>query len=258
MIRRLAMKIVPRVALACALVSVLSFALSSQTVPSQANVPHVPVVSDGYGVTNIAGQPFSADLEVDRTQTLADGSHVHNVQHMKVYRDGEGRMRREMYTRQGPYQQGPEELSSITITDTPANAQYSLLPQTLTARRSVLFAPHNLEPALPRPVTSQIPQPSPLAPKHASESLGTQTIEGIVAEGHRNTTTWPVNSQGNDAPMVSVIEQWQSAEMGLEVLLKINDPRTGETVHRFTNIMRSEPDPSLFQVPADYTIKDSQ
>jgi hypothetical protein len=44
--------------------------------------------------------------------------------------------------------------------------------------------------------------------------------------------------------------------MGLEVLQKISDPRSGETVHRFTNIVSGEPDPSLFRVPADYTIKD--
>jgi hypothetical protein len=30
----------------------------------------------------------------------------------------------------------------------------------------------------------------------------------------------------------------------------------GETTYRLTNIDRSEPDPSLFQVPADYTVKE--
>ena len=157
---------------------------------------------------------------------------------------------------QGPYQQGPEEVSTVTIADTTANLQYSLQPRNLTARRSVIFTPHNPAPAVPRPATSPIPQPSPLSPKTVFESLGTQTIEGIVTEGNRVTTTWPVNSQGNDAVFVTVGEGWRSEEMGLEVLQKISDPRSGETVHRVTNIVRGEPDPSLFRVPADYTIKD--
>jgi hypothetical protein len=34
-----------------------------------------------------------------------------------------------------------------------------------------------------------------------------------------------------------------------------SDPRSGEIVYRLTNINRTEPDHSLFEVPANYTIK---
>jgi hypothetical protein len=40
-------------------------------------------------------------------------------------------------------------------------------------------------------------------------------------------------------------------------MTKHSDPRFGETVYRLTNISRTEPDASLFQVPADYKIKDA-
>lgn len=252
------MKIIFKAALGCALVPLLGAALYSQTAQSQTNLPHIRRTTDAYGVSNITGQPFSADLEIDRTQTLADGSHIHNVQHLKYYRDGEGRIRRETYLRQGPYQQGPEGVSSVTITDTPANIQYSLLPQNLTARRSVIFTPSDQAPAFPHAMVSPNPEPSPLIPKSVFESLGMRTIEGIVAEGNRVTTTWPINSQGNDAVFVTASEGWRSEEVGLKVLDKLSDPRTGERVQRFTNIVRSEPDPSLFHVPPDYTIKDQQ
>jgi len=33
-----------------------------------------------------------------------------------------------------------------------------------------------------------------------------------------------------------------------------SDPRTGETTYRLRNILRAEPDPSLFTVPADYQV----
>jgi hypothetical protein len=41
------------------------------------------------------------------------------------------------------------------------------------------------------------------------------------------------------------------------VLSKRSDPRSGETVTRYTNINRAEPAHSLFEVPADYKVADS-
>jgi hypothetical protein len=38
---------------------------------------------------------------------------------------------------------------------------------------------------------------------------------------------------------------------------KHSDPRMGETVYKLTNVNRSEPMRSLFEIPADYTISDS-
>jgi len=40
------------------------------------------------------------------------------------------------------------------------------------------------------------------------------------------------------------------------VLSKNNDPFMGESVYRLTNISRNEPARSLFEIPADYKIKD--
>jgi len=34
-----------------------------------------------------------------------------------------------------------------------------------------------------------------------------------------------------------------------------SDPRSGETIYRLANIVRAEPDRSLFVVPPDYTVK---
>jgi hypothetical protein len=34
-----------------------------------------------------------------------------------------------------------------------------------------------------------------------------------------------------------------------------SDPRSGRSTYRLLNIRRLDPDPSLFQVPADYTIQ---
>jgi hypothetical protein len=34
----------------------------------------------------------------------------------------------------------------------------------------------------------------------------------------------------------------------------LNDPRAGHSTYRLLHITRGEPDPALFQVPADYTL----
>jgi hypothetical protein len=86
------------------------------------------------------------------------------------------------------------------------------------------------------------------------ESLGAQSIEGVMAEGTRVTLTIPAGKIGNERPIVTVNERWYSQELQTVVLTKNSDPRMGETTYRLTNINRSEPDPSLFQVPADYTV----
>lgn len=93
-------------------------------------------------------------------------------------------------------------------------------------------------------------------PGVSTESLGSQVIEGVNAEGQKTTTTLPIGMMGNDRPLVRVMESWFSPELRITVLTKNSDPRMGESVTQLRNIDRSEPDPALFRVPADYQIVD--
>ena len=88
-----------------------------------------------------------------------------------------------------------------------------------------------------------------------TESLGTQTIEGVSAEGTRTTRTIPAGEIGNERPLEITSEVWTSPDLQMVVLSKRNDPRIGETVYKLTNIQRADPDPSLFQVPSGFTTK---
>jgi hypothetical protein len=83
-------------------------------------------------------------------------------------------------------------------------------------------------------------------------------MEGLMVEGFRTTTTWPLGAQGNDRPIVATHESWASEDLKTDVLTKISDPRFGETTFKLTKIERTEPDPALFQVPPDYTIVDEK
>ena len=89
-----------------------------------------------------------------------------------------------------------------------------------------------------------------------TEQLGKQMIEGVEAEGTRETFTIPAGEIGNELPINIVTESWYSPELQVTVMRKHTDPRNGEMTYRLTNIKRTEPDHSLFEVPSDYTIKE--
>jgi hypothetical protein len=88
-----------------------------------------------------------------------------------------------------------------------------------------------------------------------TEELGSRTIEGILAEGKRTIRTIPAGEIGNEFDIEIVTETWFSEELGVIVLKEHKDPRFGETVYRLTEITLEEPDPSLFDIPANFEIK---
>jgi hypothetical protein len=91
-----------------------------------------------------------------------------------------------------------------------------------------------------------------------TESLGRQTIEGVVADGVRNTLTIPAGQMGNELPLHIVHERWYSQELQAVVLEKQTDPRRGETVMRYTNVSRADPPRSMFEVPSDFKVTEGR
>jgi hypothetical protein len=89
-----------------------------------------------------------------------------------------------------------------------------------------------------------------------SEDLGSQTMEGVIVSGVRTTHTIPAGQIGNDRPITIVTEVWTSPDLKTVVYSKRSDPRMGEQTFHLTNIVRTEPNPSLFTVPADFKIVD--
>jgi hypothetical protein len=83
------------------------------------------------------------------------------------------------------------------------------------------------------------------------EPIGKKNIEGVIAEGTRNVETIETGEIGNDRPIQIVNEQWYSDELGMMVMSKHTDPRSGDESFRVTNIRRGDPASYLFQPPAD-------
>jgi YD repeat-containing protein len=89
------------------------------------------------------------------------------------------------------------------------------------------------------------------------EELAPRQVEGVQATGKRTTRTIPAGAIGNERPIVIVSEEWQSSELQVLVLTTTSDPRVGESVYKLQNINRAEPAPSLFEVPSDFTVKET-
>jgi len=137
----------------------------------------------------------------------------------------------------------------IFISDPIAGFTHTLNPDTQEARQ-MPFRTHAGEWR-----GAEKDQQKPENPNVKTESLGTQVIGGVTAQGTRITRTIPAGQVGNQAPIVMTIERWYSPELQTEVMSKRVDPQFGETIFQLKNIVRAEPDASLFQVPPNYTIK---
>jgi len=113
-------------------------------------------------------------------------------------------------------------------------------------------------PTKPKPARAPEETPRSSVPKSVNgkktEELGKRVVEGVEAEGTRTTTTIPAGEIGNTLPIYVIDESWYSRELQVPVMTRHHDPRSGDNVFRLTNINRTEPPRSLFELPADYTI----
>jgi hypothetical protein len=97
------------------------------------------VASESFGGKVVKGAPYSGEAVTETIQTLSDGNRIINRITSSVYRDGEGRTRREQ-TLKGLIFGGTEEpLQTIFINDPVLGVTYALDSRSHIARKSVPF-----------------------------------------------------------------------------------------------------------------------
>lgn len=236
----------------------------------------------------IINSPFSADVIVTSDKVLPSGEHLYREKHGKAYRDSQGRRRVEADAAGGSASE-PKALL-VYITDPVAGRNIRLDSCSMTAQV------YTRQPAPNRPTASAVqPQgpsveaassiassatpvpPDPSAtgagprntpadgavPKKSatSEELGTTETEGLTVSGTKTALTahGPVegNGQSNKAATTTNVE-WEARDMGIVVLREVDDPELGHSITKLANIIRTEPDASLFQIPSGYKVIDSQ
>lgn len=92
----------------------------------------------------------------------------------------------------------------------------------------------------------------------APEDLGTNQIEGFTVMGTRSTHIVEAGVMGNDKPIATTNERWFSTDLKTDLVNISESPDSGKHVRKLMNIRTGEPDPLLFQVPADFTVKETQ
>ena len=224
------------------------------------------------------GAPYSAEAATETVQVLADGNRIARKSLVRIFRDSDGRTRRENLTSDGL------RVEAVAIVDPVAGTSVMLDPATKRVfaqgggrgglrrtRDLVVLGDKLAEEEAKRRAEIAVQGPPPLPPpappmtgvlrrsgpgvrnEHINrEDLGQRTIEGVTARGTRTTTVIPAGTIGNDQPIRIVSEEWFSPDLQVLLLTKHSDPRSGDTTYTLSGIIRAEPDRSLFDVPADY------
>ncbi len=215
----------------------------------------------------VKNAPYAAESVTETIQQLSDGNRIVQRQTSKLYRDIQGRERRE--------ESAP--MAAIFISDPISGESYTLHPDTMTAEKGPFRAVGNFTVKTAQPTVIHtstnndgknfffvsagqvlISRNAEQLPKPREESLGTQIIEGVEAEGTRTTITIPAGSIGNERDINIIDERWFSPDLQMTVMTRHADPRSGKTTYKLTNLQRTEQVRSLFEVPTSYTLNEGR
>jgi hypothetical protein len=219
----------------------------------------------GHAGHNVKGAPYSAKAASETLQTLADGTTIHRTTQSALYRDSQGRSRREVtLSGFGPLAASGKTHTLVTIADPVAGAHFVVDDEHKVVHK-MSFQTHGgnasgamAAGAFPQKLKTRM-QAEEASGTLKKESSSTQvTINGVSvsAEYTRITRTIQKGEIGNDKPIQVVSERWYSPELQIVVKSVRSDPRFGTTTYTVTNIQKTEPDASLFTIPAEYTVKE--
>ncbi len=234
--------------------------IGSAQMPNQATA-HAPdggttMLIQSIAVFPLTGAPFSATVNTEATRLLADGSTATEKNRRIVARDSTGRIfqQRVIFSPHGDTD--PVRVRALQYEDPNSHEFYDCI----VARRTCYVSKYL------RPAMTEMPagigglQVCGCASSHKTgvtithEALGQKTIEDVDVTGSREITTLPAGQIGNDKPQPIVKEFWYSPRLGINVVTNRFDPRSGTENFVVDHISLSEPDPRMFQPPADYQI----
>jgi len=213
----------------------------------------------------VKGAPYSAEVVNESVQVLPDGNRIVHRSTQRVYRDSDGRTRRESDT--------PSGVVEINISDPLLGKSWGLNADRRIAierpRTAALTGTINFSGELEKLSVILNGQLASFVARGGSngivlngvnepaveEKLTPKTIEGLRVDGIRRTTTIPAGTIGNERAIVVTSDQWTSPDLKVLVLSESSDPRTGTSTYKLVNVKRGDPPAALFQVPADYTVQ---
>ncbi len=204
----------------------------------------------------VTGAPYSALRTTTSVQTLANGSTITHVTQVKEARDSSGRTFLEMLPSATG---GAGPARDIVHVFDPVN-RVSISWSANTRQATVVHLPEPGQSDSARGSGSNAAWQGRFRSNHegvTTESLGSKTINGVVAEGTRTTRVIPAGAHGNSEALTVTHESWVSPDLKLEIERIDTDPRFGTTTVEVTNLSRDEPSAALFQAPEGFQVKET-
>ena len=218
------------------------------------------------GPPMVTNAPFSGVVDVQSVTTFSDGNRIVRTNSIRYFRDGQGRTRTE---RQGWNSQDSSSAGgpTVVICDPVGGQRLTLLPKIQTAMEFKLSEGLT---SLAAAVSASNDSNPPFAllgigmalgasqsteASTSTTSLGQKEINGLNVTGTRIVRTIPVGVLGNEKPITSTVEQWVSADLGMVVQLTQTSSVGGSVTVNLDQVVRGEPDPALFKVPANYKVR---
>jgi len=204
--------------------------------------------TSGIFITPVPDAPFTGVIKVDRTIVRPDGQ-VESLKTIRdTARDSRGRIYNVFRALVPADFAGTPPTIRVHFYDPQTRNYAYLYPNQHTYTTGTVNHPPAAEPAdlIASPAGNSVP----LNQFTKQEDLGTQSIEGITAHGVRETQTIPNGSTGSEVVLTD--EYWYSDGLHMNVMVKHSDPRTGSVTMTLTQATRTDPDPSLFQIPEGY------
>jgi hypothetical protein len=215
-------------------------------------------VLESIVIPSIPNAPFRATLDTEWVRFTPDGGTITFVNERHIARDGRGRIYEERWALVPKFHSNgnvPSKMTWIQIADPNLHTLYNCS----TDKRVCDLVTYD--------PTTELAAAQPLTPPRTGtvdrgpltlEDLGTRNIAGVETVGVRETYHIEAGAMGNDQPMTSVKEEWHSQELGINLLSIRSGPMVGKQTFTIVELTTSEPDPELFQLPAEYKISDQR
>ncbi len=200
----------------------------------------------------VANGPFTGVIVVQRTIVPTNGGRALELKTIReVARDSQGRIRNVFRQMIPASDSAIPPIVRVHFYDPQTRDYTYLYPQQKVYVTGTVSHPPAGQPA--DLIASASGNSAPLNQFTKLEDLGTQSIAGVQAHGIRETQTIPAASSATGSEIVLTDEYWFSEELHMNVVMKHNDPRGGSFTMTLTEVSLADPDPSLFQIPEDYT-----
>jgi hypothetical protein len=207
--------------------------------------------TSGIFLPPVPGAAFSGVIVVERTIVPPGGGSALNLKTVRdVARDSQGRIYNVFRQLVPASDNSTPPVVRIHFYDPQSRSYTYVYPQQKTYTTGTVNHPPAAEPA--DLIASPAGNSAPLNPFTKDEDLGTRSISGVSAHGVRQIQTIPAASSNTGKEIVLTDEYWYSEDLHMNVAIKHDDPRTGRVSMTLTQVTRTEPDPSIFQIPDDY------